>query len=220
MKPECVEDTTVYRLVFVLDAVVRNGTLVNLRCQCHLFVIQSDRCFSQRLLHTPIFINKASREEIRIFILAESCLTNIQFGRIVYSAMFLRSVGSRFSIQRGALLLRRVPVRAATGARPAVVEENGGDTSLVGCVYLRTSLRNSTPKNETHSTDEGLSRVIPLFVDKNASTKHLGQGENHGSWNKQKNMSSSEQGSAFGQLAIEPSWISNKGLKFWQHSRL
>lgn len=117
--------------------------------------------------------------------------------------MFLRSVGSRFSIQRGALLLRRVPVRAATGARPAVVEENGGDTSLVGDVYLCTSLRNSTKKNERHFTDEGLTRLIPLFLDKNASVKHLGQFENHGSWNKQKNKSNSEQRSAFRQVAIE-----------------
>ena len=49
--------------------------------------------------------------------------------------MFLRSVGSRFSIQRGALLLRRAPIRAVTGAQQVVVEENGGDTSLVGVVY-------------------------------------------------------------------------------------
>ena len=49
--------------------------------------------------------------------------------------MFLRSIGSRFSIQRGSLLFRRVPVRAVTGAHQAVVEENGADTSLVGDVY-------------------------------------------------------------------------------------
>ena len=46
--------------------------------------------------------------------------------------MFLRTIGNRLSIQRGALLLRRVPIRAATGAYKVVVEENGGDMSLVG----------------------------------------------------------------------------------------
>lgn len=46
--------------------------------------------------------------------------------------MFLRTIGRRVSIQRGALLLRRVPIRAATGAYKVVVEENGGDMSLVG----------------------------------------------------------------------------------------
>ena len=68
-------------------------------------------------------------------------LTGIQFLTVfvqfslqsrVNSSMFLRTIGSRLSIQRGALLLRRVPIRAATGAYKVVVEENGGDMSLVG----------------------------------------------------------------------------------------
>ena len=50
--------------------------------------------------------------------------------------MFLRSVRRGFSIQKGALLLRRLPARAVTNAYQ-VVEENGGDTALVRlCLYL------------------------------------------------------------------------------------
>lgn len=72
---------------------------------------------------------------------SQQALTGIEFLTVlvqfslqsrVNSSMFLRTIGSRLSIQRGALLLRRVPIRAATGAYKVVVEENGGDMSLVG----------------------------------------------------------------------------------------
>ena len=72
---------------------------------------------------------------------SQQALTGIEFLTVlvqfslqsrVTSSMFLRTIGSRLSIQRGALLLRRVPIRAATGAYKVVVEENGGDMSLVG----------------------------------------------------------------------------------------
>lgn len=45
--------------------------------------------------------------------------------------MFLRTIGSKFSIQRGSLLLRRVPVRCITGVQQSAIIENG-DTSVVG----------------------------------------------------------------------------------------
>lgn len=65
-------------------------------------------------------------------ILWKAVLVQFSLQSKVNSSMFLRTIGSRVSIQRGALLLRRVPIRAATGAYKVVVEENGGDMSLVG----------------------------------------------------------------------------------------
>ena len=61
-----------------------------------------------------------------------------------YSVMFLRSIGSRFSIHQRALLLRRVPVRTVINAQQTVVEENGCDTSLVRgglCLSLTFALQ-------------------------------------------------------------------------------
>lgn len=53
--------------------------------------------------------------------------------------MFLRTIGSRFSIQRGSLLLRRVPVRCITGVQQSAIIENG-DTSVVGRIVYRLQL--------------------------------------------------------------------------------
>ena len=50
--------------------------------------------------------------------------------------MFLRTIGSKFSIQRGSLLLRRVPIRFITGVQQSAVVENG-DTSVVGRIVYR-----------------------------------------------------------------------------------
>lgn len=59
--------------------------------------------------------------------------------------MFLRSIGSRFSIHQRALLLRRVPVRTVINAQQTVLEENGCDTSLVRvglCLTFRIATSN------------------------------------------------------------------------------
>ena len=67
--------------------------------------------------------------------------------------MFLRTIGSRLSIQRGALLLRRIPIRAATGAYKVVVEENGGDMSLVGKgLLLHTVVTKRLKTGMSHKT--------------------------------------------------------------------
>lgn len=52
------------------------------------------------------------------------------------TVMFLRTIGSRFSIQRGSLLLRRIPVRCITGVQQSPFIENG-DTSVVGRIVYR-----------------------------------------------------------------------------------
>lgn len=134
--------------VFILVLIVPYCTQVNPWCQFQLFLVQSHRSLCQHPPHSPIFIeirweiDKASREKTLYKRKGVSITVILQ--RTIDSAMFLRSIGSRFSIQKGALLLRRVPIRAATGAHQAVVEENGGDTSLVGHVYRPQTLRNIT----------------------------------------------------------------------------
>lgn len=124
--------------VIILDSIVMCCTPDGFCCWFLLFTSQSDSSPYQRPQHSPIFMrnfekfDKASREEIHT--LAQCCksATN-SLRRKFCSTMFLRSIGSRFSIQRGSLLLRRVPVRFVTGIRQSAIEENG-DTSVVGIV--------------------------------------------------------------------------------------
>lgn len=78
--------------------------------------------------------------------------------------MFLRTIGSRLSIQRGALLLRRVPIRAATGAYKVVVEENGGDMSLVGEGLLLHTVGHKTLENWNVS-QESLSLIETQLIN-------------------------------------------------------
>ncbi|KAJ7327727.1 hypothetical protein OS493_026605 [Desmophyllum pertusum] len=52
--------------------------------------------------------------------------------------MFLRSIASRFSIQRGSLLLRRVPVRCASGVHQTQAIVENGDTSGEGNMKFKS----------------------------------------------------------------------------------
>ena len=69
--------------------------------------------------------------------------------------MFLRSIGSRFSIHQRALLLRRVAVRTVINAQQTVVEENGCDTSLVRvglCLTFALQLPMNRQKVQQHAS--------------------------------------------------------------------
>lgn len=110
--------------VFVLDAPQH-------ACQIYSHCVLSNQVtlLSQ---HPPPSLRNETSQQALTGIEFLTVLVQFSLQSRVTSNMFLRTIGSRLSIQRGALLLRRVPIRAATGAYKVVVEENGGDMSLVG----------------------------------------------------------------------------------------
>jgi len=79
--------------------------------------------------------------------------------------MFLRSIGSRFSIHQRALL-RRVPVRTVINAQQTVVEENGCDTSLMRYKSIDDFMNHVEQKNPgEHEFHQAVREVITSLWD-------------------------------------------------------
>ena len=116
---------------------MRYCTPGNSCCSCQLFFSQSYSSPYQRPPHSPILISSTNRQGKPgsiIYTAQQKAVSVTNCLRNSRSTMFLRSVARRFSVQRGSLLLGRMPVRCASGVHQTVVVENG-DMS-VGIVYV------------------------------------------------------------------------------------